>query len=250
MSKKTTVLIPARNEEKNIGSTVAGISEAFQRAGKDVEILVVDDGSRDGTGRVVGELGAGDPRIRVVRNEAPHGIGNAIRFGLEHFTGDWVIIAMADASDDPSNMLDYVREMELGADCCFGTRWCRAARVVQYPLHKLLLNRAVNTVIELMFGLRYNDTTNAFKCYSRQAIQGIQPIISHHFNITVELPLKAIVRGFSYSVVPTHWYNRTHGISSLKIEEMGSRYLFIILYVWLEKFFSRGDYRRSGPRAN
>ena len=244
MGTRTTILIPARNEEKNIGATIQSIADTFRQAGKDFEILVVDDGSQDGTGRIVDEIHAAHPHISVIRNEGCHGIGNAIRFGLGHFTGDWVIIAMADASDDPANMLDYVREMEQGADCCFGSRWCRGARVVHYPVHKLLLNRIVNKCIEVLFGMRYNDTTNAFKCYSRQAIKGVQPVISHHFNITVELPLKAIVRGFSYTVVPTHWYNRTHGISSLKIHEMGSRYLFIILYIWLEKYFSRGDYRR------
>lgn len=73
-------------------------------------------------------------------------------------------------------------------------------------------------------------------------IRGIQPIISHHFNITVELPLKAIIRGYSFTTIPITWENRKHGMSKLKIKEMGSRYLFIILYLWLEKYLSKGDY--------
>jgi len=93
--------------------------------------------------------------------------------------------------------------------------------------------------------LRYSDVTNAFKIYSREVIEGVQPILSHHFNLTVELPLKAIVRGFSYTVIPLRWYNQTAGISKRKIKEMGSRYLFIILYIWLEKHLSRGDYHRT-----
>jgi dolichol-phosphate mannosyltransferase len=101
-----------------------------------------------------------------------------------------------------------------------------------------------NFFIEILFGLRYNDVTNAFKCYRREAIQVMQPLISPHFNLTVEMPLKAVLRGFSYAVIPISWTNRKTGISKLKIKEMGSRYLFIVLYLWLEKYLSRGDYHR------
>ena len=112
-------------------------------------------------------------------------------------------------------------------------------------MHKLVINRIANWFIQLIFRMPYNDTTNAFKIYRREVIEGIQPILSQHFNLTVELPLKAIVRGYSYSVIPMRWYNRTTGVSKLKLKEMGSRYLFIVLYIWLEKHLSRGDYHRS-----
>jgi len=121
----------------------------------------------------------------------------------------------------------------------------RGSRVVDYPVHKLLINRLANWFIKIIFGIRYNDVTNAFKLYRREVIGGIQPILSHHFNLTVELPLKAIARGYSYTVIPIRWYNRKSGISKLRIKEMGSRYLFIVLYVWLEKHLSKGDYLRT-----
>ena len=79
----------------------------------------------------------------------------------------------------------------------------------------------------------------------RSVIDGIRPLISPHFNLTVEMPLKAIVRGFSWTTMPITWRNRRSGEAKLKIKEMGSRYLFICLYVWLEKYFSRGDYRKK-----
>ncbi len=102
----------------------------------------------------------------------------------------------------------------------------------------------MNAVIRILFQHGYNDTTNAFKAYRREVIDQLQPLLSNHFNLTVELPLKAIVRGYSYAVVPVSWTNRRHGVSKLKLQEMGSRYLFIVLYVWLEHHLSRGDYRR------
>ena len=91
----------------------------------------------------------------------------------------------------------------------------------------------------------YNDTTNAFKGYRREVIDGLKPLVSHHFNLTVELPLKAIVRGYKYTTVPISWTGRKRGIAKFKIKEMGGRYLFIILYVFLEKILSRRDYYRK-----
>ena len=85
---------------------------------------------------------------------------------------------------------------------------------------------------------------NAFKCYRRVATEGSHPI-PRHFNLTVELPLKAIIRGYSYAVIPISWTNRKTGISKLKIREMGSRFLFIVLYLFLEKYPSQADYRRA-----
>jgi dolichol-phosphate mannosyltransferase len=143
-------------------------------------------------------------------------------------------------------VVNYYRKLEQGYECVFGSRFTAGARVLNYPWRKLVLNRMANLVIRLMFGLAYNDTTNAFKCFRREVIDGIQPIVARHFNLTVELPLKAIVRGYSYTIVPTHWYGRTTGESKHRIQEMGSRYLFTILYVLLEKLLTRGDYRRSG----
>ena len=181
----------------------------------------------------------------MVDNDSAFGIGHAIRKGFESYKGDLAIIAMADASDDPKDMVKFVRAIEEGYDCCFGNRWCRETAVVNYPKYKLGINRFVNFGMSLLFGVPYRDITNAFKCYSRQTINGIKPVLSRHFNITAELPLKVIVRGYKYKVVPTNWRNRRIGKSNLKLKEMGSRYLFIILYIWMEKLLCGQDYRKK-----
>jgi dolichol-phosphate mannosyltransferase len=245
-----SVLIPAQNEEDDVGATVRAIAGRLGAAAIPFEIVVVDDHSSDGTAAAVARLAAEIPNVRCVPNlRRAKGFGNAIATGLEEFRGSAVCIVMADASDDPGDVVAYWKAIESGYDCAFGTRFTRAARVVEYPLPKLLLNRAANAFIALLFGMRYNDVTNAFKCYRREVIAGVQPILSRHFNITVELPLKAIVRGYSWTVVPTNWYNRKHGVSKFKIKEMGSRYLFIVLYALIEKWLSRGDYRREQAGA-
>jgi dolichol-phosphate mannosyltransferase len=121
--------------------------------------------------------------------------------------------------------------------------------VIDYPKIKLFLNRLANYFLKVLFRIKLNDTTNAFKAYRREVIKGCQPLIAPHFNITVEIPLKAIVRGFTWTTIPITWRNRRTGTAKLKIKEMGSRYLFICLYVWLEKYFSAGDYKRLQPES-
>jgi dolichol-phosphate mannosyltransferase len=238
-----SIVIPAHDEEADVAATVTAIAERLAAEAIPFEIVVVDDHSSDRTAQEVARVGRSWPAVRCVPNLRSGGFGNAIRSGLEAFRGDAVCIVMADASDDPGDVVAYWRAIQSGYDCAFGTRFTRAAKVVDYPVVKLVMNRAANAFIAVLFGLHYNDVTNAFKCYRREVIDGIGPILSPHFNITVELPLKAIVRGYSWTVVPTHWYNRKQGTSKFKIKEMGSRYLFIVLYVLIEKWLSRGDRR-------
>jgi dolichol-phosphate mannosyltransferase len=237
--------MPAHNEEELIEHTCESIIREFESNRiDDYEILIVNDNSTDGTGKRIASLEKMFPAVRGVTNTPPNGYGFAVRKGLETFRGDVACVVMADLSDSPADIVRYYREIQNGAECVFGSRWDRGSRVYDYPVIKLVLNRLANWFIKVLFNIDYNDTTNAFKCYRREVIEGIQPLLSHHFNLTVELPLKAIVRGYQYKVIPISWTNRVAGVSKLKIKEMGSRYLFIILYVFLEKMLSRGDYRR------
>jgi dolichol-phosphate mannosyltransferase len=242
---KLSVLIPAQNEAGSIEKTIERFRGALERENIDHEILVVDDSSTDSTYEVVEALSGGNPPIRAIRSHYPRGFGFAVRAGLEQFEGDAVAIVMADASDSPDDLVAYQRLLEEGYDCAFGSRFVGGSVVSDYPRLKLTLNRLANVFIRMLFRHGYNDTTNAFKAYRREVIDTVQPLLSNHFNLTVELPLKAIVRGHTYAVVPISWTNRTSGASKLKIQEMGSRYLFIVLYVWLEHHLSRGDYRRQ-----
>lgn len=241
---KLSIVIPARNEEGSIRQTLDTLIQVLEDARMSYEILVVDDGSTDRTDLEVQYFSSQNPAVKLLSNSGNPGFGMAVRMGIERFTGDAVAILMADGSDDPGDLVAYYCKLEEGYDCVFGSRFCRGGKVTDYPPHKLFINRLANWFTQVLFGIRYNDVTNAFKCYRRSVIEGIQPLISPHFNLTVEMPLKAIIRGYKYAVVPISWTNRTAGISKLRLKEMGSRYLFIVLYLWLEKFLSRGDYRR------
>jgi dolichol-phosphate mannosyltransferase len=243
---KLSVVMPAYNEAESIAETITAIEKAFEKMPVDREILVVNDNSSDNTIEVLDELVKQFPNVRYVTNPGPNGFGYAIRYGLERYTGDCVAVMMADLSDSPFDLVRfYVAMIEGNYDCVFGSRFIAGGSVHDYPFTKKIINRIANRIIRIVMGIKYNDTTNAFKLYKRHTIDGVKPLLSPHFNLTIELPLKAIIRGFTYTVVPNSWTNRKYGISKLKIREMGSRYFFILMYCFIEKYFSRGDFMKK-----
>jgi dolichol-phosphate mannosyltransferase len=243
---KLSVVIPARDEQGTVESTVREVVRTLATEGIDHEVLVVDDHSRDRTAAIVEALAAEFEQVRFVVSHYGAGFGFTVRAGLERFGGDAVAILMADGSDDPNDLVSYHRVLLQGYDCAFGSRFMDGSTVKDYPKVKLLINRVVNLGIRMLFRHGYNDTTNAFKAYRREVIENIEPLLSNHFNLTVEMPLKAVIRGHSYAIVPISWTNRTWGDSRLGLKEMGSRYLFSVLSAFLEDRLTRGDYSRPG----
>jgi dolichol-phosphate mannosyltransferase len=239
-----SVVIPARNEEGCIRATVEHLDLELRLRGIPHEIVVVDDGSSDRTRAILDEMAQTVSALRPLTNPGPYGFGRAIIYGLDRMNGDAAAIMMADESDDPRDVGRYWDALNEGYDAVFGSRFIKGGGVIDYPWVKLRLNRLFNRMIRILFRIKLNDTTNAFKAYRRTAIDGCRPLIAPHFNLTVELPLKTIVRGYSWTVIPITWRNRRTGEAKLKLKEMGSRYFFICLYVWLEKYFSAGDYRK------
>ncbi len=185
---KLSIVIPAHNEEGCIRETILTLSQYLRANCIDFEIVVVDDHSTDNTKSVLQDLGLDVQELRVVDNTSPSGFGFAVRTGLDNYQGDAVAIVMGDGSENPEDVLRFFLELEKGYDCVFGSRFILGGTTTDYPLFKLFLNRLANTFILIVLGLKYNDVTNAFKMYRREAIDGLRPFLSHHFNLTVELP--------------------------------------------------------------
>lgn len=243
---KLSVIIPAYNEKESLSKTVLSIYKALERVRIEHEILVIDDNSNDNSAVVLKKLERDIPSLKCIENDGPRGYGYAVRKGLENFTGDCVATMMADLSDSPNDLVKFYNKMQEGNyDCVFGSRFIKGGKVTRYPVLKLIINRAANFLVSIMFGLSYNDCTNAFKLYKKETIDGLRPFLSPHFNLTLEMSLKAIVRGYSYVVLPNSWTNRKCGRANFKIREMGSRYLFILFYCLVEKFFSKGDFKKK-----
>jgi dolichol-phosphate mannosyltransferase len=244
---KLSVVMPAYNEQDSLVETVRTLYAELQKEQIIHEIVVINDNSKDNTENVLSNLKHEIPTLVYYTNKGPNGFGFAVRYGLERFTGDCVAIMMADLSDSPADLIRFYNKMQEGYDCVFGSRFMKGSKVYDYPWLKLIINRIANFIVSSSVGIRYNDTTNAFKLYRRDTINGLKPFLAPHFNLTLELPLKAIVRKYSYAVLPNSWTNRKNGESKLKLREMGSRYFFILLYCLIERFFSKGDYHKKDP---
>jgi dolichol-phosphate mannosyltransferase len=242
---KLSVVIPAYNESESIPETLLTLYKKLDEENITHEIVVVNDNSKDNTLDVLIRLKESIPTLQIYTNLGPNGFGYAVRYGLDRFSGDVVAVMMADLSDSPEDLVSFYNKIREGYDCVFGSRWIKGGAVYDYPAVKKRINRVANWIVKVVFRLKYNDCTNAFKMYRRETIEGVKPFLSPHFNLTLELPLKAIVRGYTYAVLPNSWTNRKYGESKLKIKEMGSRYFFILLYCLIEKYFSRGDFKKK-----
>lgn len=242
---KLSIVIPVHNEEETIKRTVLEIIEILKKEAILYEIVLINDNSQDNTRKIIDELSKNDRGIKVVSRNPPSGFGRAVREGLENITGDAVVICMGDASDDPKDIVSYLRKLEEGYDCVFGSRFIKGAKISGYPPVKLIFNRLGNIFIKYLFGIKYNDTSNAFKAYRKEVIEAVKPIVANNFNITVEIPLKAINRGFSYAVIPIRWYGRTSGVSKHRLAELQRKYFFSIFYAWLEKVLLKDEMKKQ-----
>lgn len=238
---KLSVVIPAYNEEENIKPTVIEIIEKLRSEKIPFEIIVVNDNSKDNTIHVIKDLQKVNPEVVLVDRTPPGGFGRAIRSGLDNFSGDVVVIAMADLSDDPVDIVTYYRKIEEGYDCVYGTRFTKGAVVNDYPAYKLFFNRIINKILQILFVTSHNDLTNAFKAYRANVIQNILPLKAAHFNITIEMSLSALIRDYKIASVPINWYGRKWGQSNLRLRAMGRRYLATLIKIWFERLLILDD---------
>jgi dolichol-phosphate mannosyltransferase len=235
---KLSIIIPAFNESLSLPGTVKTIFTAFSNSDIDYEILVVNDNSTDGSLEVLDALSKETKNFRYITNKGPNGFGNAIKTGLDNYTGECVALMMADLSDSPHDLINFYHEMvSKDLDCVFGSRFTKHSLLVDYPPFKKLVNRIVNQSINILFNIKYNDVTNAFKLYKRSTIEGVQPLLSAHFNLTMELPLKVIIKGYQYTVLPNSWTNRKLGESKLNLKKMAGLYFKTFILCLKEKYY-------------
>ncbi|MBL7983325.1 MAG: glycosyltransferase family 2 protein [Flavobacteriales bacterium] len=231
-----SVVIPARNEEGSLPLMLRPLTRTLREAGIPHELVVVDDNSTDRTWDVLQELRTEIPELNPMRNTGPNGFGRAIAFGLQHFQGDRVTIMMADASDPPNDLVVFNNMLTAELDCVFGSRAMRGSKVIGYPPRKWFMNRAANLFLCVVFQFRYNDVTNPFKLYRRSVIERVMPLTAKGFELEVELPLKAMVRGARYTVVPNGWQGREVGESKMVLAGLWGPYLRVVRRMLVEKW--------------
>ena len=228
-----SIIVPVRNESENLKD----VFDYYTKNVKDFkyEVLIVNDFSKDDTLNVARELEQKYKNFKILDNKKK-GLGGAINLGIEKAEGDYIAIMMADLSDDIKDLIKYNNIMnEKKVDAVLGSRFMKDSIVKDYPFKKLLFNRVFNFLVRIIFWNKYNDYTNAFKIYKKKALIDILPLISESFNIFLEIPLKIISRNYKYKIISINWMGREKGKSKFKINELRSKYLFTLIYCFIEK---------------
>ncbi len=233
MSDLLSILIPVRNEEKNVHIISEEIEKKIEN--RNYELVFINDFSEDNTINELSKLKTTNQKI-VYFNNSKKGLGGAIDLGIQKSSGKYICIMMSDSSDTVEDLNFYYKEISsANLDAVFGSRFIKGGKVVNYPKIKLILNRLGNLIAKFLIWSDLNDFTNGFKIYKKETLLNLYPLVSESFNIFFELPLKTITRGFKYKIVPISYYNRTVGEAKFKIDELGSKYIFTLLYCFLEK---------------
>jgi dolichol-phosphate mannosyltransferase len=228
-----SIIVPTRNESDNIDSIYNYFSKNLESL--NYEVLIINDFSQDSTLEQAHSLSKKDKNFKVFDNKKK-GLGEAINLGIKKAVGDYVAIIMADQSDDVNDLIKYHELISSeNFDAVLGSRFLKSSKVVNYPIQKLFLNRIFNFFVSLLFWNQYNDYTNAFKIYKKSVLLEIMPLVSESFNIFLEIPLKIISREYNYKIIPINWMGRKKGKSKFKIKELRSKYLFTLIYCFIEK---------------
>ncbi len=234
---KLSIILPVKNESAGIIKTLDFIINSIKEI--DYEIIIINDFSDDNSNEVIDKKSKENSKIKLFNNDRK-GLGGAINMGINKSSGSVICIMMADMSDDILDLKNYYKLIqEKNLDAVFGSRFIKGSQVSDYPIRKLILNRIFNYITKFIFFSDYNDFTNAFKIYKKEALVKTMPLVSESFNIFLEIPLKIISRKMNYKIIPIKWNNRKLGKAKFDIKELRSKYLFTLFYCLLEKILLR-----------
>ena len=223
--REVSVVIPARDEEENIGLLVENLRERL--GGEEIEIIVVDDHSSDGTARIVRQSGGKGLNIRLVENRGEPGFANALRAGFERAEGRFIVPVMADSCDRLETILEMREKARRGYDLVCGSRYMKGGRREGGPLVQGMFSRLVGETLHVLAGIPTRDVANSFKLYRRRFLEGIT-LAEKGFAVSMEAALKFFFNGGKIAEVPTVWSGREKGASKFK---MSRTFPYVALYI-------------------
>ena len=214
---KKLVIIPTFNEKENIADIIGAV---FALPG-DFHVLVIDDGSPDGTAAIVKDLMASSERLHLIERSGKLGLGTAyltgFRWALDNGY-DYIFEMDADFSHDPKDLLRlYDACATQGAQLAVGSRYCNGVSVVYWPMSRILMSYFASTYVRTVLGMRVYDTTAGFVCYSRQVLEGIDldAVRMKGYGFQIEMKYTAWKKGFKIQEVPIIFTNRQKGTSKM-----------------------------------
>jgi len=230
--KRTLIVLPTYNERNNISQMVEAIKFLDKQLDIKTSILIIDDNSPDGTGKVADELCGKNKDVFVVHREKKLGLGLAyiegFKFALEKGF-DYICEMDADFSHDPKYLLDFYREIK-EHDLVIGSRYTEGISIVNWPMIRLVKSYFANKFVKLITGMPFTDCMGGYKCISTQLIRDIGPdnIISRGYVFQMEILYRAYKKGYRIKEIPIVFFNRKHGRSKMSKSDMFESF-FIVL---------------------
>jgi len=215
------LILPTFNEAENIEAVVAAARAALERClPGSYRILIVDDSSPDGTGRVADRLAAAHEEVDVLHRPVREGLGPAYIAGFRRALAGgarWVFEMDADFSHDPADLPRLLAAVQEGADLALGSRYVAGGGVEDWGLLRRFVSRGGCYYARSVLGLDVHDLTGGFKCFRREVLDAIDldTVRSHGYGFQVELTQRALRRGFTVREVPITFHDRRHGHSKM-----------------------------------
>jgi len=222
MTEPLTIIIPVYNEGEIILET---LTEIKNKINIPHNILIIYDYDRDNTITVLESYLATKKNITLLKNQLGQGALNAIKTGLNQITNGYALVVMADLSDDLAKVDQMYYKMSEGYEIICGSRYMKGGKQIGGPRFKKFLSRMAGLSIHFLAGIPTHDITNSFKMYSHKVLQNISIESNGGFELGMELVIKAHIRGYPISEVPSVWRDRTSGKSNFKLWSWIPKYL-------------------------
>jgi glycosyltransferase involved in cell wall biosynthesis len=222
VTPELSIVLPVYNEGEAVEPVLRGLSTAVATPH---ELVVVYDFDGDSTVPVIARLADEIPGLRGMRNDLGRGVLNAMKAGIAATTTPYVLISMADGSDEPNVVDEMVARARSGADVVSASRYMRGGRQIGGPLLKRMLSRTAGLTLHWFARVPTHDPTNNFKLYSRRFLDAVSIESTAGFELALELTVKATIDGRRVAEVPTTWRDRTAGKSNFKLRKWLPHYL-------------------------
>jgi dolichol-phosphate mannosyltransferase len=244
----TSVVVPCRNEEMNVRRLVEILLERYGRYIH--EIILINDNSQDGTAARIRELSCEYPVVKVINRAPPSGVGRALRDGYAAATGEYILSIDCDFVQIASDFRDLFDAVAGGFDGAIGSRFSYDSILINYPLPKILCNRAFHLLANLFLPLRVRDISNNLKLMRTEILKGTK-LTEPHFAANIETGLKPLLAGFRIVEVPVSWISRTDemGRSSFRLAHLAPSYFAALLRIVRETYRSRRPLTRALRRS-
>jgi dolichol-phosphate mannosyltransferase len=213
---KSLVIVPTYNERENVKTLVPQILAVSG----DIEVLIVDDSSPDGTAEIVSEMAKRDSRVHLLKRKAKLGLGSAyvegFKYALSRPEIEYVFEMDADFSHDPSSIPSFLEAIK-NNDLVLGSRYLRGVTVVNWPLSRLILSYSANLFTRIVTGLPVHDATGGFKCFRRRVLESIEldAVHSDGYSFQIEMSFKCWRKGFRIKEIPITFVDRRVGTSKM-----------------------------------